>query len=1607
MMCGGAGGSTCIMCMGDGGWDCTSCDGDGFVTCPTCSGVGNLGECTYCDGDGVYDKNWWLAQTFTAGATGQLEKVRLYVANPSGFDELYVSILDTSAGTPSSPISDTVTVDGSEVGAGGQWVDVVFHDEVILNSGSVYAIAMLGDFYQWYWASDLTGAYAGGSMWWHHTNPWAQSPLADMVFETYMTTVHTKIYDINDLQNINNNLTANYLLMNDIDASATAGWNGGLGFDPIGSPGNYFSGEFQGDGHTIYGLRINRPSEEKVGLFAGLNDGAFVNDTGLMVDIVGNNETGGLAGWSIGRIGNCSVTGSVTGIDFVGGLLGYSTQAYDDIRLSSTDCTVTGRDWVGGFIGQFTGMFANISYCSSSGTVSGRDYVGGFAGATDHSQAFVKQSYSTADVTGNSSVGGFSGFNYLHITDCYATGDVEGIDKVGSMVGWCDGLIDSSYATGHVTGTTNTDSFIGYKLAGSTGNCYYDRETTGFWTSTVYFADPQTTSAMMTQATYTPWDFTNIWWMVDGHTRPFLRMEFSEEITNSHQLQMMDLDKSADYSLECDIDLSDVTEPSQMWGTSSGSGLGWFSIGYYGAFQGTLSGNNHTISNLFINWTDNTEGLFGATNGGFIRDVCLASVSLTVGDWSGALVGHAVTDIINCHAQGTVSGLTELGGLAGYNEEDTIGCSADVDVTGTDYVGGLIGQIVGGTLTNCSSAGNVYALNYGGGLIGDANGCTISYSSSTASVTITGMRAGGLVGNLGGSGGISFCYATGDVTGPTGAVDTRIGGAVGDMNGNSGASQCYATGNVLGGNYVGGFVGRTFDADATNCYARGSVTGTGFVGGFAGIHQTNGDDIIQLSYSSGHVTGVSNIGGFCGMMTVTPVIASCYYDTETSGLGVSAGGVAKTTADMMQQATFAGWDFTNTWGVVEGVDYPVLMAMTQSEIQMWLTSDAVYGNVGSTFTYYINMFNHGPYHTMAVDISLLMPTECSHADSTPNGTVDGRWVNMTLDNMPPGTGANAEVVVNVNTFSFSPMTCEVWVDGLVNDPGQFSNYDIRMNMINSAPTAVDDNYTASEDTKFYSWVPAGVLANDGDPDGHTLTIESADFTGTRGSVLGYLNGSFEYDPTAVAAFQALDVGQSMKDYFNYTVTDSYGGNDTAMVTITVNGANDAPVIVTADDTVAAVNVLYSVDYNATDPEDDTLTWAVNTNASWLVMGWATGVLAGTPNTTASGKSYYANVSVSDGTLTDWSNFTIVIGADNDGDGIADDTDPDDDNDGTPDSSDDFPMDPAEDTDTDTDGIGDNADDDDDGDGVADGTDDFPLDPNETVDTDDDGTGNNADTDDDGDAVPDTTDDFPLNPAENNDNDGDGQGDNADTDDDNDGVADATDDLPFDEDETVDSDDDGMGNNADTDDDGDGVPDTSDDFPLDPDESTDTDDDGTGNNADTDDDGDGVSDAEDSAPLNPDVGGDTDTDGDGVTDDEDAFPNDADETRDTDDDGVGDNADAFPFDPAASVDTDDDGRPDDWNDGYTAEDSTTDLVVDDDDDDDGIPDAEDEDPLTADEEGGNIMLYLIIIIVIVVVIAVAAIALRPKGPKPQVTEPAGQASTQVNYPPEAPAENSQP
>jgi hypothetical protein len=157
-----------------------------------------------------------------------------------------------------------------------------------------------------------------------------------------------KISNASELQAMEDNLDANYELVSDIDASNTAQWNNGSGFDPIGSQASEFSGLLDGNNRTITGLTIDRPTEDNVGLFAQ-SSGTLIDISLKDTTLTGENFAGGLVGFNSGTITNVTAAVTVTGTNDVGGLVGSNNGG--TIQRPTVSSTVTGSSRVGGVIG--------------------------------------------------------------------------------------------------------------------------------------------------------------------------------------------------------------------------------------------------------------------------------------------------------------------------------------------------------------------------------------------------------------------------------------------------------------------------------------------------------------------------------------------------------------------------------------------------------------------------------------------------------------------------------------------------------------------------------------------------------------------------------------------------------------------------------------------------------------------------------------------------------------------------------------------------------------------------------------------------------------------------------------------------------------------------------------------------------------------------------------------------------------------------------------------------------------------------------------------------------------------------------------------------------
>ena len=291
-------------------------------------------------------------------------------------------------------------------------------------------------------------------------------------------------YDLNAIRGADN-LIKDYVLMNDLD-STTAGYeevasptaNGGKGWQPIGGvgylAGNIFFGSFDGHGHKICDLFINRSDEKDVGLFGHVGQGIVLKGVIRNLGVVKCNVTGGeLVGGLVGAsyvantVTNCYATGTVTGSGFIGGLIG---SASDGSAVSNCYFTgnVTGYSNVGGLLG---GSNGTVSKCWATGSVTGGELVGGLVGANYNT---VSNCYFTGSVTGNYQwVGGLVGGNAGTVSDCYATGSVTGGNQTGGLMGRNqEGTVNESYFTGSVVGDAWAGGLVGRNYASDVSDCY-------------------------------------------------------------------------------------------------------------------------------------------------------------------------------------------------------------------------------------------------------------------------------------------------------------------------------------------------------------------------------------------------------------------------------------------------------------------------------------------------------------------------------------------------------------------------------------------------------------------------------------------------------------------------------------------------------------------------------------------------------------------------------------------------------------------------------------------------------------------------------------------------------------------------------------------------------------------------------------------------------------------------------------------------------------------------------------------------------------------------------------------------------------------------------
>ena len=738
------------------------------------------------------------------------------------------------------------------------------------------------------------------------------------------------IVDVYGLQGIGSSsglLSSYYVLGNNIDASGTANWNGGAGFVPIGNSQNEFNGSLNGQGFAINDLTISSSAQD-VGLFGVIGYRGSVANLGI------NNISLTAEGWN-GSHGRDDSSGYA----HVGALAGFNqgsiSNSYATGVITSASPYGTAPD-TGGLVGTNTGSISQ-SYAGVDITENSRGsslYLGGLVGWNDGGT--VKLSYATGAVTDT----------WDHSAD------------VGGLIGYNSGTVTQTYATGAVTGPGTLGGLVGYNDGGSVTSSYWDTDTTGMnaerglggHSRGTFSASGLTTAEFGDSGNFVGWNFGTLgghscsyegpcWVIVDangslnnadgasGATRPMLLSEWSTNITNAHQLQLVALNLNANYTLANSIDLGpSLSNTSDVWAPNGSAGF--VPLGGNGAsafFNGTFNGNGNAISNLTISFGSlGNVGLFGEVGGsGLIENLGLIGGSVSGGSETGALVGANGGTLTSVYETGAVISSSELsivGGLVGVNfEGGTIALSyASGPVTAGDAssVGGLVGENFG-DISQSYAHGAVIGgdATSAGGLAG-VNFSTISLSYATGSVTVGEFgSAGGLVGatallTMDGNAvvdSIANSYATGSVTGGT---FSTVGGLVG-YNFNGIITQSHAEGAVtVGANSVGGgLVGENFaGASITNSYAIGAVSSSGInvnLGGLVG--QNDPGATITNSQAYGPVTATGSLPPANSNSVDCTLSGTCLYVNAGGFVGTNFGTITGTAWESTPANCAAGY----------------------------------------------------------------------------------------------------------------------------------------------------------------------------------------------------------------------------------------------------------------------------------------------------------------------------------------------------------------------------------------------------------------------------------------------------------------------------------------------------------------------------------------------------------------------------------------------------------------------------------------------------------------------------------------------------------------------------
>jgi hypothetical protein len=273
--------------------------------------------------------------------------------------------------------------------------------------------------------------------------------------------------------------------------------------------GTPFTGDFDGNGHSLANLTISASDRNFIGLFGSLGPGGQVRNLSIEnAQIRGVWYAGILAGYiHTGTISNCSVNGSAIGEKMIGGLAGHNLSGV----ITRCHANVTVKSIIsdsGGLVGLT--KYGTITECYVTGSIGSFYWVGGLTGYSE--SGAMLNCYATGSVQGSYFVGGLTGGNNSGtLLNCYATGSVQGSSEVGGLIGANEAL-----------------SYAGYLVVTS---CFWDVQSSGqnngIGQGISGGVMGKTTGEMRMLSTFVEagWDFGSVWAICEGMNTPRLQWQ--------------------------------------------------------------------------------------------------------------------------------------------------------------------------------------------------------------------------------------------------------------------------------------------------------------------------------------------------------------------------------------------------------------------------------------------------------------------------------------------------------------------------------------------------------------------------------------------------------------------------------------------------------------------------------------------------------------------------------------------------------------------------------------------------------------------------------------------------------------------------------------------------------------------------------------------------------------------------------------------------------------------------------------------------------------------------------------------------------------------------